>query len=346
MRTGIVKWAYPRRWSILAEALVATLVFLIALPVLFIAGREPAPVRVVTAYLEALQDGDVDEAESLVSHSYGMEADASWLTAEALSGDWTIESVELKSATEITVHAVIASGGARAEGAFRLEDNDGDLRIANPYVYLQTGTPLFTFTEINGVREQVETVDEFPAPIALYPGSYALFANVPEFGGGLPLLAMPGAHSGVFGTDTIDLDTLITGPLVDSAAFETRINEAVAAWIDSCAASTEIAPAGCPFSAAYSYGVAYDGHKEFTEVGALEWAVETYPKVRFGRDLRLDVVEPGTVLLTGTGTALGYDGESALDGRCTVDFWNTVPAIGDDGSVAFTLYTEQGNTCL
>ncbi|GAA1671784.1 hypothetical protein GCM10009830_17320 [Glycomyces endophyticus] len=341
----LLKWASPRRWSILAEGVTVVLVALVALPVLLVGGREPAPVRVVTGYLEALREGDLKRAEALVSDSYQPEADTSWLTAEVATGDWEIESVELKSATESTVHVTIASGGARAEGAFTLEGTDDDLRIANPYVYLSVAAPLFASTEVNGVRREAAAAAGAPVLIALYPGSYALFGSVPEFDGGLSLLALPGAHGGLYGGDTVDVNALLTGPVVASEALEDRVNASLAAWIDACAESAEAAPAGCPFGMAWDWGAAFDGRTEFTEVEGLDWSVEAYPRVRFGRDLALTVVEPGSVLVAGTGTALGTGEATAVDGRCTVDFRNAVPAIEDDGTVTFALFAAQQNTC-
>ncbi|MCD0446957.1 hypothetical protein LO763_25380 [Glycomyces sp. A-F 0318] len=345
--TKLLAWARPRRWSILGEAVLAAALALLAWPILAIQGNEPEAVDVVTAYLEALRDGDVERAETFVSDSSGLDADRSWLTAEAVSRDWEVESVELKSASDTTVHAVITAGGRRAEGAFRFEGRDDDLRIANPYVYLTGVEPIFAALEVNGVAGEVESPDGAPSPVALYPGSYALFASVPDLAGedDLSLLALPGANGGAYSLDAIDFAAVVTGPLTGSEALETRLNEQLAAWLDDCAESPDLAPAGCPFSAAYDWGVAYDGRTEFASVTELDWTVAAHPKVRFGRDLRLETVEPGWMTLSGKGTALLEDGETALDGRCGVNLGGLVPVLGEDGDFTFTPPEGQGNTC-
>jgi hypothetical protein len=345
----LLTWARPRRWSILGEAVLAVLVALVAWPILAVGAREPAPVQVVTAYLEALRDGDVVRAETFASNGFDSTADLSWLTPEAMSSDWEIESVELKSASETTVHAVISSGGTRAEGAFLLENVDDDFLITNPYMYLSISGPLFTSMEIGGVSGEIASVgDSSPASVALYPGSYTLFESVPELAGGdgLSLLAMPGsAGAETYSTDTIDFDRLMTNALADSEAIETRLNDELAAWLDECAESSEVAPPGCPFNAAESMSIAYDGRTEFSDVSELDWAVGAYPKVRFGRDLRLEVVEPGWMALSGTGTPWYDGGETALDGHCAIALLDVAPSFGEGGELTLTLTAETSNTC-
>jgi hypothetical protein len=345
--TALLRWARPRRWSILVEAVLAAAVALAAWPIIAVGNDETEAVEIVTAYLEALREGDVERAETFVSDSYDMAgADQSWLTAEAMSSNWEIESVELKSASESTVHAVISSGGTRTEGAFTLEGAEGDWEISNPYLYLSSSSPLFSTLEIGGVRGEFTTVEGATATVALYPGVYSLFASAPDLAGedGLSLVALPG--SDVYGYNSIDLGAFMTEPLSGSDAVEARLNEALATWLDGCAESTELAPAGCPFSAAYDYGIAYDGINEFGTVTELDWAVGAYPKVRFDRYLRLDVVDPGWMALSGKGTVTYEGDEAALDGRCDVAFDYIAPVIGEDGTIDFTLTAATRNTCF
>jgi hypothetical protein len=214
-------------------------------------------------------------------------------------------------------------------------------------VYLSVTSPLFASIEINGVRGAVAAADGAPVAVALYPGSYSLFASVPELSGedGVSLLAVPGSDVGPYSRNSIDLNAVMIEPLTGSDALEARINEELAAWLDTCAESPDIAPAGCPFSAAHTLGAAYDGRREFVSVSELDWAVETYPKVRFDRGLRLELVEPGWITLTGSGIALGDDAESALNGRCGVGIEYLTPVIGLDGDLAFTMTAVQDNTC-
>jgi hypothetical protein len=345
-RMALLEWARPRRWSILGEAVLAAAVALAAWPILAVAHAAPEPVQVVTDYLEALREGDVERAETFIADADRPDADRSWLTAEAMSDDWEIASVELRSASETTVHAVITAGGARTEGAFQLEQTDDDFRIANPYLYLTGTSTLFAALEIGGVRGEVQAVDGAPLPVALYPGFYPLFADAPDLAGddGLPLLLLPGSEGGPYALDGVDLDAAMTDALTGSDALEARLNADLAAWLDTCADSADLAPAGCPFSAA-AYGGAYDGRTEFETVSDVHWTVQAYPTVRFGRDLRLETVEPGWMTLGGNGIPLFEDTERALDGRCGVDIANLAPALGEDGRITFALAADQGNTC-
>lgn len=345
---ALLRWARPRRWSILAEAALAVLVALAALPFLVVGAREAEEVAVVTAYLEALRDGDVERAETFVSDEYALDANLSWLTPEALSTDWEIESVALKSASTSTVHAVITSGEARAEGAFRLQTFADRPLIVNPYLYLTNVRPMFADLEINGVRGEVATADHTALPVALYPGSYRLFASAADLlgEGGVPLLALPGTGSSGYGGDMLGIDTVMTEPLLGGEAVESLLNEHLAAWIDACAASADPAPEGCPFSAASDLGgVADDGRERFDAVETLAWTVANYPEVRFDRGLRLEVVEPGWMTLSGNGTLYFDDGETAaLDGRCEIRVDGLEPGLGPDGTFTFAL-PELFNTC-
>jgi hypothetical protein len=348
MYRAVLSWARPRRWSILAEAVLAAVLTLAALPILAVQHNEPPAIDVVTAYLEALRDGDVERAETFIADPDAVEADRTWLTAEAMSSDWEIESVERKSASPSTVHAVIRSGGARTEGVFNLEGAEDDPLIANPYMYLSDVDPMFTSLEIGGVRAEIESTADGAPLVALYPGFYRLFESTPELGGddGLSVLALPGSAGTGYSLDSIDFGAIMTGPLVEDDAIESRLNGTLASWLDGCAESTDLQPAGCPFSAAHDFGVAHDGFNEFSSVTELDWAVETYPKVRFGRDLRLETVAPGWITLTGMGTVLLEDGETTLAGRCAVEVENIAVTIGEDGALALALAEDQANTCL
>jgi hypothetical protein len=344
----VLGWVRPRRWSILAEAVLAAVLALAAWPILAVQHNEPPAVDVVTAYLEALRDGDVERAETFIVDPEALEVDRTWLTAEAMSSDWEIESVERKSASPWSVHAVIRSGDARAEGAFDLEGPEDDPLISNPYLFLSNVNPMFTTLEIGGVRGEIEQTSEgLPLSVALYPGFYRLFESTPDLGGddGLAVLALPGSDGSGYNPDSIDFSAIMTGPLVEDDAIESRLNGALASWLDDCADSADLWPAGCPFSAAHDYGVAHDGSNEFSSVTELDWTVETYPKVRLSRDLRLEAVVPGWVTLTGKGTELFEDDETALEGRCSVDVANIAATIGGDGALSFALIEDQWNTC-
>ncbi|MEU6859625.1 hypothetical protein AB0B28_12230 [Glycomyces sp. NPDC046736] len=344
---GIVKWARPRRWSILAEAVLLVATALVVWPLAVQVEEGPEPVRVVTAYLEALRDKDVERAEEYVSEDYAFDADRSWLTPEAMSADWEIESVELKSASETTVHVTLTSAGHRADGAFNLESDDEDnLLITNPYVYLQTQGGILSTVEIGERSAEIARVEGYPQAVALYPGFYPLFASVAGFEDGASLFALPGSHGPYYYGETIDLDRLMSIPLRENAAVEAALNEQFAAWLDECAESAVAAPEGCPFSAGYDYAALHDGMEDYEEVSDLDWTVGAYPVVRLSPELRLEVVEPGWMGLSGKGI-VGYEDreEVAIDSRCGVDVGNVSATIGTDGAVALTLFDETWNSC-
>jgi hypothetical protein len=337
-------WARPRRWSILVEAVLAVLLALVSWPVLASNG-ENAEVELVTDYLEALREGDVEEAESYIRPSeYAYEeVDDALLTEEALSSDWEIESVRQRSSYDLYVHAVISSGERTAEGLFRLEEHDDELRITNPYFYLTVSRGPFQTLQLNDQWHAPRGLEESDtAQLALFPGSYALFEDVPGFSGEhtVSFLGMPDDQP-------LELAGLAGETIAGNAGLEEQLNEDLAAWVDFCAQSEEIAPEGCPFSAASYYGPDQvdDGVHDFVEVQDLEWAVDTYPHLRIGPDLALDTVAPGWVALSGSGV-VEFEGTTAsLDGRCRIDLSSLDITLLAGGQFEFASTADLSTTC-
>ncbi|HEU5127761.1 MAG TPA: hypothetical protein VFU12_07225 [Glycomyces sp.] len=335
-------WARPRRWSILGEAVLAALLALLAWPVVALDDQSDE-VAVVTAYLEALREGDVEEAKSYTGEVDATVTDEAWLTEEALSSDWEIESVARRSAYRFAVHAVIGSGGRTAEALFRLEETDDGLRIANPYMHLLVPPGPLETLELNGLGGTVEeqSGDGGAKRVALFPGSYALFTSNPNFSGdgAVSFLAMPEQQL------PVSLLDLTGDAFVDNAALEEQLNEDMAAWIDFCVQSTEAQPAGCPFSAMSDYGGVDDGVHDFEETGELTWAVGAYPKVRLKADLTVETVVPGWVSVSGNGIERFEDTEEQVGGRCKISTDAVTPLMLPQGRFEFTASEGLRTTC-
>lgn len=335
-----LNWARPRRWSIMFEAALAALLALLAWPIVALDG-ESEGVELVTAYLEALRDGDVEEAKTYIEPGRAPEADDSWLNEESLSSDWQIESVRHRSASERYVHAVIASGSESVESSFLLEESEDGLRITNPYMYLTVGQGPIKALSLNGEWHTPHQPEEdVPVRVALFPGSYRIFDDVPGFpdGNAASFLAMPQDQP-------VELTSLAGKAIADNDELETRLNEDFAAWIDSCVQSTEARPEGCPFSAVSHYGSVYDGVNEFKEADGLAWAVDVYPHVRLDDGLTLETVAIGWVSLSGDGDVLFKDTEEQVRGRCRISVDTTTVLMLPGGQFEFTAGEDLTSTC-
>ena len=344
----VLAWVRPRKWSILAEAVLALAVALAGWPILVFGGEAitggDEAVEAVTGYLEALRDGDLDAANDY-SGGGGLDgADGTLLTAEALSSDWEIESVERRSASTSAVHAVIRAGERRAEGVFHVEETDDGMRITDPYVTLTVRTRVIETLSLSGHELPIEMPEDGSAlQLSMYPGAYVLFEDAPGFADDPDaiLMAMPSGSA-------LALEPVLAGAMVGNAEVEERLNTDLAGWIDLCAESTEAAPPGCPFGAASDYGAADDGVDEFEEVSKLTWAVDGHPRVRLTPSLLvLETVEPGWMSLSGSGLTWHYLEEAELRGRCRVSVVDIVPVMLPNGGFKFSTNERDGawNTC-
>ncbi|WP_100445328.1 hypothetical protein [Glycomyces xiaoerkulensis] len=332
----VLLWARPRRWSLLVEAVLAAALAAVALPVLAPPGNGDEAVGMVADYLEAVRDGDLDRARQYIAEPEPeADDDPSWLTAEALSSDWRIESVERRSGSERAVHAVIASGDRTAETVFHVGETEQGRRISNPYAYLSVPHRLLAGIELNGRVGPIESSEEYArVDVALFPGSYTLFGDSLS----VPFLALPDL-------DRLDSGRMLTDLLTGDSEVEDRLNEDLAAWIDDCAESTRPAPEQCPFSAAGDYSEVDDGTTNFDEVGELTWEVYRHPRVRFNHDLRLQTVSPGWVTVTGTGIEWVDETEETIDGRCEISVSDANARMQADGGFEFSVHSSIWSTC-
>lgn len=342
MPQRVVNWVRPRRWSILVEAVLAVVLALVSWPTLA-SNSESAEIELVTDYLEAVREGDLDEARSYMADQEG-EIDETWLTEEALSSDWEIESVESRSASTTRVHVTISSGGETSESTFSLEGSKDELLISNPYMYLSLPDGPFRSLKLNdrwsSASEETQD-DDGQRLVALFPGSYHVYEGLEGFSGEneTSFLALPQSQP-------VLLTSLVGDEIAGNTEIEERFNQDLAAWIDLCAESTEAAPEGCPFSAGRYYGTGVDdGRDEFDEVEDLTWAVDVYPHMRFGSDLLLETVSPGWMTLSGNGTLYFEETTAPLQGRCSIEVSSYAVALLDDGRFEFTPTEKLDTTC-
>jgi hypothetical protein len=282
-------------------------------------GGNLGPEEVVDAYLAALRRGDVQQALWIAGDPdlAAMNEDASLLSAEVLSGDWTVDQVVRRypwdSGSEAIVDATLgAPGGLRAQGRFQLSrDDDGRWSIDNPFDTVHVFPGPLDHVEINGV---VRLTDVESSAYLLFPGVYRGWTSLAGMFAGDPpaIIAVPG-----------DDPRRLAPPSELSPAGRAAAQRAVKAHLDDCAESTSLKPPGCPFAGG-DYGSVGLDHEYYLDPADLAWEILTYPEVlpvpgatTFGVVPRHD----GTVRLTGTGSPLSGDEDDreAFSAECAID---------------------------
>ncbi len=220
-----------------------------------------APEHQVTAYLDALVEGDAAEALKLAGTDVDADADV-LLTNKAYA-----EVADRPSAYEIgrtttsgdtaTVTATITQGDNELTEEFTLQKDGKDAIFFDKWALEEV--PLGTITVgITGPSAVAPAIDGIAIPegaesLRALPGTYDVaLAEDNEF---FSVEAQQVTVEGFTGSAAAPSADLTVG-LTDAGT--QKANDAVNAWLDACQASTEFDPAGCSFYAtgknpAYTY---------------------------------------------------------------------------------------------
>jgi hypothetical protein len=306
--------------------------------------RANAPERQVEAYLSALVDGEAEDALELSGAETG---DAGVLLTDEVYGEvedrisgYTIGESTV-SGDRAEVSASITQGDEEYDATFTLE------KAGKAFVVFDTwrlqapelGVVSYTVSAPEGTAVAVSGVDttdlapgdggavELPA----LPGTYTVaLAGESDVFAAEPLTASVVG----FGADAVTTTNAageeanaLTVTLTDTAV--SAGEDAVDAYLDGCAASTELRPEGCPFSA--------QGETEGFEYSNCVWTLDPRPTFAIGEfdgsewevttessgsaALECDVRDPST---GGTGTATA--------GPMDVEVGGAITAFGEDGA--------------
>ena len=220
-----------------------------------------APENQVTAYLDALVEGDAAEALKLAGTDVDADADV-LLTNKAYA-----EVADRPSAYEIgrtttsgdtaTVTATITQGDSELTEEFTLQKDGKDAIFFDKWALEEV--PLGTITVgMTGPSAVAPAVDGIAIPegaesLRALPGTYEVaLAEDNEFFAVEAQQVTVEGFTGSAAAPSADLAVSLTD------AGTQKANDAVNAWLDACQASTEFDPAGCSFYAtgknpAYTY---------------------------------------------------------------------------------------------
>lgn len=350
-----------RNWLTLGAVVIA------AAAVILYSAREDPREALVTSYLEALHDGDIERAMTYVDPDSRepVGSDDSYLVEEALSSDWEITEVRSEN-TDLpmgnvsersglkTVSATISAHGVSVQGWFIVGTGEsGDLAILNPYVLLAMPVRGYTGIAFNGYAPQDSPDGEGPESIALFPGSYWLFDGAPDQDHHAlhdPFVVMPGlgpsSEQSSFEVGRQGrLARFLGEHLPESVLLNTVLNSSLTALVDGCVTSEDPAPTGCPFNAGENRTgsnpdiVRIDGVTYAVEQG--EWEVDTYPEARFADVIGIawDYGTDGWFTFSTSGQIYDYDEASGavldLVAYCPLDYSALGMAITPDGMIKF-----------
>ena len=265
---------------------------------------QSTPVSTVRDYLQAVHDKDVDAAMSYVSQR-PTGAEAHFLTPEALSNEWTIDSVRIENDTSSDGDIVAAKVSTKAgEDTMYLstKDTDDGWVIENPFVVVSFASSPYDYAEVNGVVAPARAYAFFPGTYTFYESADDTFDRSRE----AELLAIDEYDD--FGGSTQHARTAPIDWKVTDAAVE-KAQDAVELKLDDCAKRFRVErPHACPFG---TDGIVADDESLHSPTD-LQWTIKEYPRIGLKRqtspaadsaqtDAVVEIEDPGVVQLRGKG---------------------------------------------
>lgn len=266
-----------KAWPWIAASVVLLLLIVGGVVGVNLGNAAHAPELQVRAYLDALKKGDAEAALALsgtkVEKTDLLLTDEAYENAEDKITRYTIADSSVEGDTA-TVTASITQGGEKYDQEFALTKAGKDAVIFDKWALeaptigmMSVGVvaPEDAVIEVSGIDASSARTDGVVELRAL-PGTYAVtLGGEPEF-----YEAEPTSASVVgFGGEAAEAEPLVIA-LTDEGT--QAATDAVNAWLDDCIASTDLTPAGCPFSATNSQNY---------EISNLVWTV-TKPTFTIG----------------------------------------------------------------
>lgn len=334
-----------RRFSVVSIGFGVVIAVLVGW-IVVAAATEPDPESVVEDFLTAVADKDVDGALELVSrYGYGVPYGdgATFLTAEAIAGDWWVASVrevEREYGSSARVEAVLAGPGGTAKGEFEVDKYDEEWLLTDPFVGVRFPASPLGYVQVNGKVLERSNGGSDQQAYSLFPGVYRFYDAVPDV------------------VDTPGTELVAAFPLPESASNEDKLvvpaaltagddvvqraRREMTRRIDECAGfATAVPYGGCPF--ATDGEIDTPGGKRVTDLHGLKWTVARQPVVTLTDDrtdeltpgFAVTVTEPGAVTLTGTGTDTD-DRLTKFTVTCDIDLTGYRAQVSADGEVTLT----------
>jgi hypothetical protein len=282
------------------------------------------PDATVRSYLSAIASGDASEANDLAAP--GVAEEQAVLLTDDVLGEATEFITDAKITAsrvrgdQATVDVSYSLGGTVYDGYIELSKAGKQAlffdtwKIDSPLVgdlpvYIQNSSTETNEAAVNGVT--VAFGDEYSLPA--YPAMYTVGAPGNDF-----FTAEEQSYAVATGTRAnFDGVTLEVAP---TEALTAAVQESVNAFLDDCAASTELDPEGCSLRLSW--------YTDFTSVDKVTYKIDEYPTVEVDENGTYFTASEGSYTADVTGTTydgskdtlpFGLDGEWGITGKITID---------------------------
>ncbi|MBD8583472.1 hypothetical protein IFT90_02740 [Frigoribacterium sp. CFBP 8766] len=330
-----------RGWSRRRTLLLGGAVVLFALGVVaaVVVGRTAAthrPEAAAVAYLEAVQQGDVERAMSLDGTEVG--DDDVLLTNDAYAGvtdgvtGWDVSGsrVDGDSAVVVAVVQQGGEGGAVYDQQFALEKDGTDLLFFDRWTLtpvelgtltVQVGAPDAAVVTAAGVEVPHAGAEGDTVELRAFPGSYPATL---DGAGAYEADDVVGIATGASSTGS---PATLVATLTDSGQAAARA--AVDAWLAACVASPDLKPAGCSFQILNEpTGYTLTDQK---------WTLETTPVYEIGdwtsQGWQVEATTEGSAVFTSTvSDGAGSTGTFNSVGSVRVPIQGVIPDVTGEGA--------------
>jgi hypothetical protein len=310
--------------------------------------REPSSAEeVVTAFMEAVREKDLDRAYRYIDTGVPSGDEAAFLHPDAI-GEWdllAVEQADSPAGFEEPVSVTIGTDEGIATGSFTVYEWDGEYTLNDPFQTVSVSASSYLSIQVNDRTVPMPLETSWSAwynaqaqrTIKLLPGVYRFFG-----GDEVALLGdNENAGSAVIGTPLPEPGD------EEAAALQSAVND----FIDACVEYRQNAPPGCPF--------ATDGQVDTTDRRRVEeirdpvWTVGEYPVASvvpgtgsFDEPvLMVEFTEPGRLTLQGSGSD-DWETWEAFSAACRFDGAGLHVLADTDGSLRIApLGTTATDTC-
>ena len=304
-------------WSIVGGALI--LIALVAtIVVTTLQNTVYSPSATAQRYVDAVADGRFAEAQALESGS--SDSDGALLSSdsvELLAGMEDIEVREGFSSGSRQLLVTYTLDGASASETITMRSSGKQFLFFDTWEVsaglaadAQVWARDLDTISVGGV--ELEVGDDGIAAFAAYPGSYEVAAPSSQW---MQAVAEPLVVHYGFGSSDVQVEP--------TPALATEVERQVREVLDSCASSTKLDDADCPFDA-----------WAFREVRNVAWTVDSYPEIELSADGSwFDSTDTGTA--TATWEEKDYSGEwEAKTYSDRFYLWGEVDVDGDTVAVS------------
>jgi hypothetical protein len=298
-----------------------------------------SPTAVVSSYLDAVRNGDVEAAVEYANGGADGAADG-LLTKSAVSDGWRVVELTETAVNDSEAYVDVTiegSDGATAGGRFELFSFNESWRMTNPFALINNAGAM-PFLTVNGATIQ-------SGGSLLFPGEYRLYDNVSE------LVSVEPPTLLVIGDSSVHLRSQPYVEYTVTEAGEQAAAEALEKVLVECAEYEEAAPPACPFNAGSDDTTMAQVLGDEYEVDDVSWQLGSVPRLRLAPGtLTFSAVidRPGTMQLTATAIPEYSDDDKprTITADCDIDVTGLLFTMDSDGEFAISGEQYPQSSCI